>query len=183
MSRPYLCGVPNGALRTTSAELPSHFRSNLVRAGENVVVFRTFDKMFGLAGLGLGYAVAPPALATSLKRAGFGRVDALDRLALVAAAASMRDADYVATTRTKVAAERDKWHQLLTSLNLRHSGSRGNFIFFEADRPQTEIAAALRGRGIEIGRAFPPLKRWVRITIGLPHENAAARSAVAELLR
>jgi len=156
---------------------------DLVRAGENVVVFRTFDKMFGLAGLGLGYAAAPPALATSLKRAGFGRVDALDRLALVAAAASIRDIDYVATTRTKVAAERDKWHQLLASLKLRHSDSRANFIFFEADRPQTEIAAALRSKGIDIGRAFPPLERWGSITIGLPHENAATRAAVAELLR
>jgi len=156
---------------------------DLVRAGENVVVFRTFDKMFGLAGLGLGYAVTPPALATSLKRAGFGRVDAFDRLALVAAAASIRDTNYVATTRTKIAAERDKWHQLLTSLNLRHSDSRANFIFFEADRPQTEMAAALRAKGIEIGRAFPPLDRWVRITIGLPHENAETRAAVAELLR
>jgi histidinol-phosphate aminotransferase len=152
----------------------------LPRAGENVVVFRTFAKIYGLAGLSVGYAIAPKALAASLKHAGIGTPEALDRLALAASAGSLRDKGYVATVRAKVIAEREKWNQLFDALKLRHSDARGNFVFFETGRPHREIAAALRTRGIEIGRAFPPLEHWARISIGLPRENAMARAAIAE---
>jgi histidinol-phosphate aminotransferase len=154
----------------------------LTRAGKNVVVFRTFDKIYGLAGLSMGYVVAPKTLAASLKRAGIGSPEPLGRLTLAAAAGSLKDRDYVETVRSKVIAEREKWHRLFDSLKLRYSDSRGNFVFFETNRPQSEIAAALRAKGIEIGRAFPPLDHWTRISIGLPEENALARSAVSELL-
>jgi histidinol-phosphate aminotransferase len=154
----------------------------LTRAGENVIVFRTFSKIYGLAGLSVGYAVAPKALAASLKRAGIGTFETLDRLALAASAGSLRDKSYVANMRTKVVAEREKWHQLFDALKRRHSDSRGNFVFFETGRPHQEVAAALRARGIDIGRAFPPLDHWARISIGLPQENAMARTAIAELL-
>lgn len=154
----------------------------LTRTGENVVVFRTFGKMYGLAGLAVGYAVAPKPLAASLKRAGIGTPETLTRPALAAAAASLRDEYYVATTRAKVVAEREKWNRLFDTLKLRHSNARGNFVFFETGRPHREVAEALRAKGIEIGRAFPTHDRWVRISIGLPEENAMARAAIAALL-
>jgi histidinol-phosphate aminotransferase len=154
----------------------------LTRAGKNVVVFRTFDKIYGLAGLSMGYAVAPKALVTSLKRSGIGSPEPLGRLTLAASAGSLMDRDYVETVRSKVVAEREKWHRLFDTLKLRYSDSRGNFVFFETGRPQQEIARALRGKGIEIGRGFPPLDHWTRISIGLPEENTLARTAVSKLL-
>lgn len=154
----------------------------LTRAGKNVVVFRTFNKIYGLAGLSMGYALAPKALVASLKRAGVGSSDPLGRLKLAASAGSLRDKDYVETVRSKVIAEREKWHRLFDTLKLRYSDSRGNFVFFETKHPQQEIAGALRAKGIEIGRSFPPLDYWTRISIGLPEENTLARTAVSELL-
>lgn len=155
----------------------------LTRAGENVIVFRTFAKIYGLAGLSAGYAVAPKAQAASLRRAGIGAAETLDRLAIAASTSSLQDAGYIAATRAKVTAEREKWNRLFDILKLRYSDSRGNFVFFETGRPHQEFAAALRARGIDIGRAFPPLERWARISIGLPGENELAREAVAEVLR
>jgi histidinol-phosphate aminotransferase len=80
-------------------------------------------------------------------------------------------------------AEREKWHQLFDALKLRHSDSRGSFVFFETGQPHQKFAATLLAKGIDIGRAFPPLYNWARISIGLPHENALARTAVAEWRR
>jgi histidinol-phosphate aminotransferase len=60
-----------------------------VRAGENVAVFRTFSKIYGLAALPFGYAVLPHGLAGSLKRRGVGSARSLDRLAVAAASASL----------------------------------------------------------------------------------------------
>jgi histidinol-phosphate aminotransferase len=82
-----------------------------------------------------------------------------------------------------VIAEREKWNSLFEPWKLRHSDSRGNFVFFETGRPHRDVAAALGARGIAIGRAFPPLDHWARISIGLPQENDLARDAIAGLLR
>jgi histidinol-phosphate aminotransferase len=84
--------------------------------------------------------------------------------------------------RAKVIAEREKWNSFFDALKLQHSDSRGNFVFFETGRPHREVAAALDARGVDIGRAFPPLDHWARISIGLPQENALARDAVVGLL-
>lgn len=154
----------------------------LTRNGANVVVFRTFGKIYGLAGMSIGYAVAPKALADSLKHDGLGAAYSLNRLALAAAAASLRDAGYVDEIRMKVVEERQKWHKLLDTIGRRRSDSRGNFVFFETGQPHELIAAQLLHEGIEIARAFPPFDRWVRISIGLPAENARARDAIERLL-
>ncbi len=81
----------------------------------------------------------------------------------------------------KVIAERQAWNTLLDGLGIRRSDSRGNFVFFETGRPHDAFAAALLAEGIEIARAFPPLDRWARISIGLADENARARAAVRKL--
>jgi histidinol-phosphate aminotransferase len=80
-----------------------------------------------------------------------------------------------------VAAERVKWHALLDGLNLRRTESEANFVFFDAGRPQADVAKALEAEGVVIGRAFAPYETWVRVTIGLPEENFRARAAVKRL--
>jgi histidinol-phosphate aminotransferase len=154
----------------------------LTRSGDNVVVFRTFGKIYALAGMSIGYAVAPKRLADSLKRNGLGAAHSLDRLALAAAAASLRDEGYVDGMRSKVAEERQRWHTLLDTMGRRRTDSRGNFVFFETGQPHEAIAAQLMSEGIEIARAFPPYDHWVRISIGLAAENARARDAIKKLL-
>jgi histidinol-phosphate aminotransferase len=155
---------------------------DLTRSGANVVVFRTFGKIYGLAGIPMGYAVAPKGLAGSLKRNGLGAARSLNRLALTAAAASLRDSGYVNRIQLQVVEERQKWHTLLDTIGRRRSNSRGNFVFFETGQPHAAIAAQLMNEGIEVGRAFPPFDQWIRISIGLPAENARARNAIKKLL-
>ncbi len=113
-----------------------------VRAGENVVVFRTFDKMYGLAALQFGYAIAPAGLADSLHKLGLGAPHSLNRLAVVAAEAALRDTAFVAETRRKTARERVRWHRALDELKLRRTDSHGNFVFFESGLAHEKLAAA-----------------------------------------
>jgi histidinol-phosphate aminotransferase len=157
--------------------------AGLVRNGAQVAVFRTFSKIYGLAGLAIGYTLAPERLAISLKKFGIGAFYELNRLSLVGANASLKDPTYVSTVREKVAVERDTWHDLFRTLRVRFTESRGNFVFFDSGRPHQVAATALAAQGIDIGSAFPPLDTWVRISIGLPEDNAIARQRVAELLR
>jgi histidinol-phosphate aminotransferase len=157
--------------------------AGLVRSGAQVAVFRTFSKIYGLASLAIGYTLAPVELAASMKKFGIGAFYDLNRLSLVAANASLNDSGYVAGTRAKVATERDAWHNLFRTLKVRFADSHGNFVFFDSGRPHQAVAAALGAQGIDVGRAYPPLDTWVRISIGLPEDNAIARQVVADLLR
>ena len=170
----YLEFAPDFAQRTVAG---------LVRGGDQVVVFRTFSKIYGLASLVIGYMLAPAELAASMKRLGIGAFFDVNRLSLVAANASLQDTGYIASVRAKVAAERDTWHELFRTRKVRFTDSHGNFVFFDSGRPHQEIAAALAAQGIEVGRPYPSLPTWVRISIGLPEDNAIARQAVGDLLR
>lgn len=157
--------------------------AGLVRDGDQVAVFRTFSKIYGLAGLTIGYTLAPRDLASAVKGLGVGAFFALNGLSLVAANASLKDPGYIAEMRAKITAEREAWHELFRQRNVRFADSRASFVFFDAGRPHEKIAAELARQGIEIGRFHPPLDNWARISIGLPQENAIARRAVDRLLR
>ena len=156
---------------------------SLVRDGANVLVFRTFDKIHGLAGLPIGYAIGPRALIAALKKQGLGDAEGLGRLNLVAASAALSDATHIPRIRDIVAIERGRWHAELDALKLQHTPSAANFVFLNARRPHDQIATALRQYGIVVARAFPPYDTWVRITVGTPKQNAAARRALRALLR
>ncbi len=157
--------------------------AGLVNAGENVIVFRTFAKIYGLAGMDIGYGLLPSKIAQVLKNQGFNNPHLFNRLAVAAATASLADTPYVAAVATSVARERQIWLEMLQGLKVRVTASTGNFVFFETGMPHADFAASLLADGIDIGRAFPPYDHWARISIGLPDENARARSAVKNLLR
>lgn len=155
---------------------------SLVREGANVIVFRTFDKIHGLAGLPIGYTLVPVPIADALRKQGVGDAEVLGRLNIAAASAALSDTEQVAHTREAVARERAIWLSLLRELNLPHTDACANFIFFDAGRPQPQLAESLRSRGVDIGRAHPPYINWARITIGLPEENRRAQKALRQSL-
>ncbi len=155
---------------------------SLVRSGANVLVFRTFDKIHGLAGIPMGYTLAPAKLTAALRAGGLGDAEGLGRLNVVAASAALGDRNHVREVRTTVAEERKKWLFVLEELKLRHTSSETNFIFFDIGASQTRLAERLRSRGIEIARSFPPYTNWARITIGLPDENRRVQQALREVL-
>jgi histidinol-phosphate aminotransferase len=176
-SRSAVVVVEEAYLEYTS-DFGTRSAASLVREGANVVVFRTFDKIHGLAGMPIGYVLAPHWLADALRKEGAGDAEGLGHLNLVAASAALADTAQVVSTREAIAKERSLWLSVLRELNLPHTDSRANFVFFDAGRPQPILAAAMRERGVDIGRAHPPYTNWARITIGLPSENLRAQNAL-----
>ena len=156
---------------------------SLVREGADVLVFRTFDKIHGLAGLPIGYSIVPRALGEALREQGVGDAESLGRLNIAAASAALADRTHVQQVRSVVAAEHKKWGAVLDDLKLKRTDSQANFIFFNAGRPQELVAGAMRDRGVVIGRLFPPYTNWVRITIGRPEENSAAHESLRAIFQ
>lgn len=148
------------------------------RAGLNVLTFRTLAKVYGLAGLSAGYAVAPLELARSLRAAGVGSPHAQNRLTLAAASAALADQDHVRTVVAGVRRDRDRLHAALDRLGLKHTDSKASYVFFESRLPADPVRAELKAKGLTVARAFPPLAPWIRITIGTPAETDAVIAAL-----
>jgi histidinol-phosphate aminotransferase len=161
-----------------TADFDTRSAVSLVREGANVVVFRTFDKIHGLAGMPIGCVLVPRSLADSLRKQRAGEAEGLGRLSLVAASAALADTAHLERTRRDIANGRALWLSVLRELKLPHTDTHANFVFFDTGRPQPVLAAAMRERGIDIGRAHPPYTNWARITIGLPSENIRAQNAL-----
>ena len=111
--------------------------------------------------------------------AGIGAPHSLSRLNLVAASAAIADQAYIARVRDWTLAGRNRLDRTIDALGLDRTDSRANFVYF-----RTPAADALRAeaakRNMRIGRAFPPLGDWTRITVGTPREVDAAIKLIRE---
>jgi len=154
--------------------------AQLVREGLPIVVVRTFSKLYGLAGLRVGYALAPPALATLLRTARGGPDKVwLGVTGARAALASLDDAAYVARIQRAVGATRTKFVAALERLGLRVPTAHASFVYFRHPRPEA-VATALAARQIKIAARTDI--GGCRITIGLPAEMTTAAEALAAVL-
>jgi histidinol-phosphate aminotransferase len=152
---------------------------DLVSGSKNLLVARTFSKIFGLAGLRIGYGVTNPEFAARLRNFGLGT---LTGPGIQAALASLQDTGYVAATRAKIVAEREKLLTLLRRLGKTYAEPQTNFVFFQTGRPHKEVFDAMMAESVAIARPFPPMLDWARISIGLPEENELARTALEKIL-
>lgn len=153
-----------------------------LRAGANILVFRTLAKAYGLAGLSIGYAVAPAPLAKGLREAGIGAPHSLSRLNLAAASAALADQSYIARVRDWTLAGRKRLELTIDALSLQRTDSRANFVYFRTPSADALRAEAAR-RDIRIGRTFPPLGDWVRVTVGTPGEVEAVVKLLGDILK
>ena len=157
--------------------------ARLTRDGHNVAVFRTLDKIYGLAGLPIGYLLAPRPLAAALQAAGFGDPHALGRLQIAAAGAALADQGWVRQVRRRIVAGRTRLTAELERLGLEHSHSAADFVFFRSPVPAETLRHDLLRRGIVVARPFPPLDQWIRISVGTEGDVTHTISALRDSLR
>lgn len=132
----------------------------------NVAVLRTFSKAYGLAGLRVGYCVAPEPVATAVRSCSvpFG----VSSLAQAAALASLEHADELAARVEAVVAERERVVSALRHQGWRLPDAQGNFVWFGLGAATPSMVDACAGAGLAV-RAFP--SEGVRVTIGEPAAN------------
>jgi histidinol-phosphate aminotransferase len=154
--------------------------AELVNGERRVVVLRTFSKLHGMAGMRMGYAIARPEIAASLRRA---RMTTPNLFAVRAARASLDDRKFLQATRNRILASRSRISGALAQLNLRYAEPQGNFIFFDTGMPLTTFTQRMKARNILVGRLFAPFDSWCRITIGTEPEVDSFLSALRASLR
>ncbi len=147
----------------------------LVRQGENVIISRTFSKVYGLAGLRIGYLVLKPELADQLfgEYSPYGRPKIMAQtnvLAVAAASEALNDDDFYKFSLKKANEEKTKIYKLLDYLNLKYVESSTNFVFFESKMHIDELSKKMLEKGVIVGRPFPPFYDWCRISTGTSEE-------------
>jgi histidinol-phosphate aminotransferase len=152
----------------------------LVRHCPNLVVLRTFSKIHGLAGLRIGYAVAAPELAG---RIGAKLVSFPNSVGLHAALASLRDHEFLATTRSALIADRRRVEAEIDRLGRPRAKSHGNFVFFDTGMPHKAFFERMLAQHIKIGRHFERYDTWARVTIGTRPEVDRLLAALPAALR
>ena len=132
----------------------------------NIIVMRTFSKIYGLANFRVGYAVMSQALTPKLQAVRLPYN--LNGLAQVAAIAALADQDFIDQTRQKIQQERTRWLDFLAEQDLKYYPSQTNFVFFETPKAAA-IKQTLLENGYLIRDGLQP--NWLRITIGTPEQN------------
>ena len=139
----------------------------LVKEGKNVIVSKTFSKVYGMAGIRIGYLIARPDIALRLK----ANVMAMTNvLAIVAAQEALKDSDFYKFSIAKNMEAKQMIYKTLDQLKLTYNQSHTNFVFFQSNRHITELSAAMANEGVLIGRPFPPLEDWARVSTGTTEE-------------
>lgn len=159
------------------------YESAVAAALENpfVVVNRTFSKLYGLAGMRLGYLIAQEATLNRLRR---HRVPlGANHLALSAAMAAVNAPSEVIRLRSLNTAGRKAAERFFREQGRRYYQAHANFLFVETHRDINELRAACRARGLLIGYPYPPANDWARITIGTPDEMRRGLPILEEVLR
>ncbi|HEY7531966.1 MAG TPA: histidinol-phosphate transaminase [Nitrospiraceae bacterium] len=149
-----------------------------VKQGRNVIVLRTFSKIYGLAGLRIGYGVATPEINNFLNRVRppFNA----NSLAQIAALAALDDDEHVAKSRAVNEAGMGQVRAGLTALGLDPVPSEANFLYFDVKQEGRAVFEALLREGVIVRHIENSM---LRVTIGREQENAAFLTALERVLR
>lgn len=154
----------------------------LIRSGRPVLSVRSFSKLYGLAGLRVGYGIGPVELIEALNRV--REPFPVNRLAQSAALAALEDEEFRERVLRDTSRGREELASELRAMGLRCLDSHTNFLFVDLGRDSQEVFEALLSRGIVIrpGKIWKT-PTWCRITVGRPEENHELLSALRDVLR
>ncbi|MBR8174371.1 MULTISPECIES: aminotransferase class I/II-fold pyridoxal phosphate-dependent enzyme [Burkholderia] len=150
-----------------------------VRTDPRLIVARTFSKIYGMAGLRLGYAVAQPDTIGHIHTMPPHDVSVP---AAAAALASLALRDRLGERKAYTAAGRDDLIRWFAVRGLACLPSRANCVMVDLGRAGPPVIAALAARGLHVGRSWPDMPNWMRITIGTRDEMDALKAALAHVL-
>jgi len=145
----------------------------------HVIVTRTFSKVHGMAGLRVGYAIGHP---DTLKKIESRMTSDMNLLSMAAASASIQDTAHIAKQRDTIRKSLEETMQVFKDGGCRVADSQANFLLADVKRPTKEFRDACEKQGVIIGRDFPPLATWARVSIGTTEEMKIANEVFRKIL-
>jgi len=155
--------------------------TSLLNETRPLVILRTFSKLFGLAGLRIGYGIMPQAIAEMLNRV--RQPFTTNTLAQIGAAAALKDVAFVKQTLELVHSGLEYLGKALNAIDLRYFPTQANFFLIDVKRQADDIFEALLHKGVIVrsmrSYGYP---EYIRINVGRPNENRRFIKALKEVL-
>lgn len=156
----------------------SYSMIDYVKKHENkpIIVLKTFSKIYGMAGIRIGYAVMSSDLSDCMSKS--SHAWNVSRIAQIMATAALEDQAFIISIKEKVAQERQKVSEALKSFGCKVYESQANFILFKTDKDPLEVKAKLEEDKVLIGAPIG----CNRVSIGLPEMNDKFISCMKKIL-
>ncbi|MEO6026795.1 MAG: aminotransferase class I/II-fold pyridoxal phosphate-dependent enzyme, partial [Candidatus Binatia bacterium] len=151
---------------------------DLVRAGKDVVVLRTFSKVYGMAGLRAGFAIARQDL---VKRVSSWNAGAMPVTAMAAAHAMLLEPELVPTRKKQNAARRAALMAFFETHGFTFTPSVSNKLMVDARMPTQQVIDGLKARKVYVGRPWPVWPTHVRVSIGTDDDMTRFQGAFLEV--
>jgi histidinol-phosphate/aromatic aminotransferase/cobyric acid decarboxylase-like protein len=152
----------------------------MVKAGKDVVILRTFSKIYGMAGLRAGAAIGRPDLLAKIYN--YSQNGMLPITSMAAAYASLADKNLIPERRKKIGDVRNDVFSFLDKHNFSFVPSVSNCFMVDVKRPGNEVVAAMRNEKVYIGRVWNSWPTHVRVTVGLPDEMEKFKAAFLKVM-
>jgi histidinol-phosphate aminotransferase len=169
--RSFLAKVPAQTIVLVDEAYHHYVESNdyesvipLVGQYPNLMVARTFSKIYSMAGLRCGYCVARPELVERMRAQ--QTWDSLNIMALVAAIASVQDTEQVEQGRRRNTEVKNYVYSEIDKTGYKFIPSHANFMMIDLRREVKPVIAAMRDRSVQVGRVFPAMPNFMRVTVG-----------------
>jgi histidinol-phosphate/aromatic aminotransferase/cobyric acid decarboxylase-like protein len=144
-----------------------------VRQGKNVVVTRTFSKIYGMAGLRAGFACAPPELIAKMAPFRMNVISIVTARAVLAALDESKT--LLPERRARYIRVRRELCEWLRDRSLPYIEPQANFVMIDVGRDVRDFISAMPPKGVAVGRPFPPMTNFLRVTIGTDRDMAKFR--------
>lgn len=153
---------------------------DLVKADKDLIVLRTFSKIYGMAGLRCGYAISRPELLE--KMGAFSGWSPMPITAVAAAMSSLKDPQLVPERKRINSTIREATFEWLSKNGYSFVPSQSNCFMLDAKRPAKEVIAAMASLNVFIGRPWPVWPTHVRITVGTQSEMESFQEAFQRVM-
>ncbi len=154
---------------------------DLVKAGKDLIVLRTFSKIYGMAGLRCGFAIGRADLLDKMHDA--GGWNSMPTTGVVAATASLKDQQLVPERKRINAEIRQQTFDWLDRNGYAYIPSQSNFFLLDTKRPGKDTIDAMTRQNVVIGRVWPSMPTWVRVTVGTQPEMEAFQTALKKVMQ
>lgn len=155
--------------------------TDMVKAGKDVIVLRTFSKIYGMAGLRCGVAMARPDILKKINA--YTGWNSLPITAVAAATASLREKSVVPERKRLNATNRERVFEWLRSNQYSFIPSQSNCFLLDTGRDGRSVIEAMRAQNIFIGRIWPVMPTHVRITVGTAQEMEQFQAAYQRVMK
>ena len=151
-----------------------------VLEGRKIIVTRTFSKIAALAGMRLGYGIAPSDVIDQMRQVIYG--SSINAVVKYGGVAALQDTGYEAKVRELNRRNRDRTTSQLRSMGYEIIPSETNFFMVNVRKDVTSVRREFRMRGILVGRKFPPMDTWLRVSVGTEDDMTRFLAAFKEIL-